>query len=381
MNRRFSAFSGLGTGMLALLAMGLVLLFPQTVQRSAQDALLLCGRVVIPSLFPFFVLSSLLIASGLADFLSRGLAPLTGLLFRLPPCCALPLLLGMVSGYPIGAVTAARLCEEGRCSRRDASRMLAFCNNSGPAFVVGSVGVGMLGSPRLGWLLYGVHIFSALLCGLLASVFTHREELLHTPLPLTRPAPSPLQALVDSVRSSVRSMLHICGFILFFSVMLALLDEVGFFTRIADLLGSFLPLDEALLLHLMPGLLEITTGLNGCASYGSSLSTLVLMEMMLSFGGLCVLAQVASAVAHAGLSLGPYVMGKTLSALLSGLLLYILLLASPSLAQAFAWNDPLLLTPDPLVMLGAYLAVFAATGTLLLAVWALHRLASRFFLK
>jgi sporulation integral membrane protein YlbJ len=364
LNSRLSRLTSLMPGLLTLAAMGLVLAFPMRAQESARHTLLLCAQVVLPSLFPFFVLSALLTRSGVAQWLSRLLGPAVTLAFRLPPCCALPLLLGMISGYPVGAVTVAQLCEQGQCSRQDASRMLALCNNTGPAFVVSSVGAGLLGNPTLGWLLYGVHILSSLLCGALMSCFTPRPDSRQAPLclPVTG---SPLTLLVDSVTTSVHSILQVCGFILFFGIGVDLLDYAGLFRLAGNALSLLFPVDPMLLSRLLPGLLEVTAGVSGCSAFGATLSTLVLMEMMLSFGGLCVLAQVGSVVAPLELSLRPYLVGKTLTALLSGLLLYILLLLSPSLAQAFAWNDPFLELPGPLPMLQTYLALFAAAGTCL----------------
>ena len=132
----------------------------------AAGALALCAGTVIPSLFPFMAVAGMLVRLGFGQWLAPYTAGLTAPLFRLPGCAGSALLLGLVGGYPIGAKTAADLYRENLVSREEAERLLAFCNNSGPAFIIGAVGSGVFGSVKIGLLLYAVHIFSALAAGL-----------------------------------------------------------------------------------------------------------------------------------------------------------------------------------------------------------------------
>ena len=108
--------------LLAALAAGILLLLrPEAASEAVRDGLQLCARTVIPSLFPFFVVVSLLLQLGLADCLQGVCAPFMGPLFRLRGVCALPLLTGLLGGYPSGAKTAADLYQQSRNTRREAS--------------------------------------------------------------------------------------------------------------------------------------------------------------------------------------------------------------------------------------------------------------------
>ena len=127
---------------LALLCATLALmLYPQPAMEAARSGLRLCYNVIIPSLFPFFVLSSLVVELGLAGYLGRLLEGLMRPLFRVGGACASAVALGFIGGYPVGAKTAIGLYESGQCTRTEAQRLLAFCNNSGPAFILGVVGI------------------------------------------------------------------------------------------------------------------------------------------------------------------------------------------------------------------------------------------------
>ena len=147
-----------------LLALGLLcaalalVLWPGEAMGAMRDGLKLCGNVIVPSLFPFFVLSSLVVELGMSRYLGRLFQPVMAPLFRVNGACASALALGFVGGYPVGARTAISLYQNGQCSKTEAERLLAFCNNSGPAFIFGVVGAGVFGSGALGLLLYLVHM-------------------------------------------------------------------------------------------------------------------------------------------------------------------------------------------------------------------------------
>ena len=118
----------------ALLCAGAGLLFySRQSMDAARQGLSLCANVIVPSLFPFFVLSSLVVELGMAGYLGRALERVMYPLFRVGGPGAGALVLGFIGGYPVGARTAIGLYQSGQCSKAEAERMLAFCNNSGPA--------------------------------------------------------------------------------------------------------------------------------------------------------------------------------------------------------------------------------------------------------
>ena len=137
-----------------LAALGALLLCSQAALESARAGLTLCAQMIVPSLLPFFILSSLLQQLGLPGILGRWLSPVTQRLFGIGGAGASALLLGVTGGYPLGADAVARLRRSGTLTREQAERALAFCNNSGPAFLVGAAGVGVFHSAGYGLLLY-----------------------------------------------------------------------------------------------------------------------------------------------------------------------------------------------------------------------------------
>ena len=287
----------------ACLALGgvLVLFLAEAgfVRAAAAEALSLCAGSVIPALFPFLVVSSLLLSLGLGELLSPMLAGLMEPLFRVDGAGSSALLLGLVGGYPIGAKTAADLYRGGRLSRPEAERLLAFCNNSNPVFLVSVLGVGVFGSVRAGVWLWLIHLLSALLTGLL---FRNHGGPARRQAGGTAAfqAVSLSAAFVAAVRESLSGMLSVCAFVTFFYVLARPLASLG------GWLGPVLV-----------GLTELfsLTPLLRPDRFG-----FILASAMAGWGGLSVLCQTAAVLEGSGLRLQSCAAGKAVQGLLAGLL-------------------------------------------------------------
>lgn len=285
-----------------LLSAGLIL-FPAETADAARNGLMLCVNVVLPSLFPFFVLSSFVTLSGISRALSRLFAPLMSRLFRISGAGASALILGMLGGYPIGASCIKTLYQQGECSKEECEHLLGFCNNSGPSFLLGAVGVGVFGSIKLGLLLLTVHWLSAMTVGLFFRF--HSLPLRHSRLQSGAPI-SFSSAFCQAVGSGLQSALNVCAFIVFFAVLTEILH-----------LFSFLP-SAGLAGAISTGLFEITSGIAALQTSAANLPTaFVLAAGLIGFGGLSIHAQTLSVLSETNLSVKKYFLGKLLHALIS----------------------------------------------------------------
>ena len=281
----------------------------------------LCGEVVIPSLFPFLALSIFVIRTGLAQRFGRLLERPMRALFRLPGSAAAALALGIVGGYPVGGRACADLCRKGALSKPEAERLMAFCVNSSPSFIIGAVGAGLLHSSAAGMLLYAAHLGASVLTGLLAARRYPRPARKNARAPIAgEPAP---QALVESVNGAVESMLAIAGFVIFFS----------------GLSGRFFPSANASLPSaLFRGLMEVTNGCAAAAAGGAA--AMPLISALLSFSGLSVICQVMAVAAPAGLTVRRYLLARLPHMLFSVLLTLMLMRLFPMALPVFAGHIP-----------------------------------------
>lgn len=255
----------------------------------------LCLASVIPALFPFFVVSSLLVSLG-AGRAARILERPFRALFRCGGAGAAAFLLGMLGGYPVGAATVASLVRQGDVSPAEGRRLLAFCSNAGPSFIIGVAGLTVFGSARTGAYLYLIHITAAMAAG-----FLLRGRRAVTGGTYHPPARSGLiSAFLSAVQVAASAMGRVCAFVVFFLVLLSLTERVT---------GPLPPWAA--------GFLELT---NGVLRLSPTRSGFVTAAALLGWGGLSVHCQTASVLDGTNVPLDRYFLGKALQSLLSALL-------------------------------------------------------------
>ncbi len=326
-------------GVLALIGCAAALvLFPREAVAAASDGLTLCLNVMIPSLFPFFVISSLTVELGLTERIGRLIEPVMRRLFNVSGACAAAFVLGFIGGYPVGAKTAISLYERGQCSRREAERLLSFCNNSGPAFILGVVGAGVFSDDRVGLLLYFVHGLASVLTGICFRRWRGGSDMSRPRLSARASArPGFAAAFTGCVKSSFASVLNISGFVIFFTVLIKMLFISGALPALAGAI-SLLGVEEDTARKLLIGVIELTSGvwsLNGAAeSLGAGAA---MAAFMLGWAGISVHCQTISFLGDSGLSAKTYIAGKLLHGVFSAVLAWLAFRILPFEEAAATW--------------------------------------------
>lgn len=301
-------------------------IFPAESVQAARDGLTLCGNVIVPSLFPFFVLSNLTVSLGITKYLGKLMAPIMRPLFNVGGECSSALVLGFIGGYPVGAKTALSLYENAHCSKAEAERMLSFCNNSGPAFILGVVGAGIFNSSAIGLILYLVHALASIIVGILFRNWGRGTAGSGKKRATELQAVSFSGAFVDSILASVRSTVNICGFVIFFTVFIRMLFLAGVIPAISSFLGgifSSLGLSSDLAESLLTGIIELSSGvwsLNGVPIK----SAVSMAAFMLGWAGISVHFQTLSFIGDSGLSVKSYILGKSCHGGISAVLVFLL---------------------------------------------------------
>ena len=309
----------------ALVLMLLALLrLPDVSVGAARDGVDLCINTIIPSLFPFFVLSNLAMEMGLISALGRITQNIMYPLFRVNGSCAGAFLLGILGGYPVGARTAISLYEAGDCTKDEAERLLSFCNNSGPAFIFGVVGAGIFSSSKAGLWLYFAHVTASVLVGLCFRNYGKAVENKHSNVIMSTNHKSFSSCFPESVKAAFSGTLNICGFVIFFTVFIRLLFQTGLIPFLVLLVGKT-GLAHTAAESLLTGVIEMTSGVWSLREMAGSMGNkLCMAAFILGWAGLSVHCQVLSFIGTSGLSTKPYFMGKLLHGLLSAVLVWML---------------------------------------------------------
>ncbi len=279
----------------AFLWMLILILDGKTALEGARIGIDLCLKTVIPSLFPFFVLSILLTnaLSGTSLGILRPIQNVCGLGSGTESI----LISGFLGGYPVGAQSIATAWQSGKISKQEAERILSFCNNAGPAFLFGMVG-SMFSDAWTAWSLWGIHILSALMT---ARCFPGQGDAITL-------QKSGGISISQALNASLRVMAVVCGWVVLFRVLIAFLKRWVLW---------ILPIEAQTALI---GLLELSNGCCELILISDIRLRYLICSGMLAFGGLCVTMQTA-AVTN-GLSLGYYLRGKLLQTAFSLMLSY-----------------------------------------------------------
>lgn len=326
----------------------LMLIFPHKSMEYVRASAQLCFEMIIPTLFPFFVCSGVLVYSGFCEVLARMFRFCMMPLFKISPAGAAAFVLGIISGYPLGAVTAAQLYENGYLSKTEAERLCAFCNNSGPLFIIGSVGAAVYGSVGVGVMLYALHILASVTVGVIFR-FYKKNSYTAPPTVMTSPERGVGEIIGIALNNAVNTVLTVCGAIMFFGT-------AGF------LVLDLLPLDDVMY-AVTVGIIEFANGTAEISELDIETGTkLILTAFTVGFAGLSVHMQVIAVMAKYNISLLPYFLGKILHGLIAAIYVFAYLsvfpvgqtVFAPSMSKAFYVSSVYMLLPLTVCAIGAF---------------------------
>ena len=341
----------------------MLLLSPQVSVAAARKGMELWWNTVVPSLLPFFIFTDMLMAAGIHRTIGRELKRPVSFLLGVPGEAAFVFVSSILSGYPTGARLTAELRRSGSITQDQARDMLNFCSTSGPLFIVGAVGTGMLGDCRAGYIILAAHCTGAIVTGMImnpgsllnraekrnAALYSdvsynsrsyknesYKNEIYTNGKPLEahkahkmEDAPAGvMQAASDAVLRSLKTIGMIGGFIIIFTIITEYAARAG--DAAATALASRAPGAQtgasAEIIHYITtavsGMLEMTVGCSRVCSMqevGINIKT-TLCAFLVSFGGLSVTAQTAGVLRGTDISMSHYIRAKLMHGLISAAL-------------------------------------------------------------
>ena len=321
-----------------------LLIFSKSNLASVKSGLSLWATSVVPSLFPFFVSTELLMHTNIIRILGIFLNGFMKPLFNIRGEGSFAFIMGIISGYPIGAKIATSFRKKNICSKEECERLLSFTNNSGPLFIIGTVGILMFHSTTIGVLLFITHILACITVGIVfrfwksdnknkpnikfkddSNNFSNKEFVNLSNLG---------EVLAESITSSISTIFLIGGFVVIFSSIISIFKSCGIFDMISVLIEpifSYLNIAPSFCQGLLTGILEITNGIGVISSITcKKLSiNLIFTAFLLGFGGISVFLQVLSITSKTDLSIKPYLYGKILHGILAAFYTYIFIIIFP----------------------------------------------------
>ena len=288
----------------------LIILRPEISLKSAVLGVLICGNVIIPSLFPFTFCVLFIKSSSLMRSL-KILNPITQKVFHLNFYEFTLFLLSLIGGYPLGA----KLLSQSKASEKKQKIMINYCINAGPAFIVLAIGKGIFKSAALGWILFFSHIFSSTIIALILGRFIKIENIIPTIKPLNA-----VNNFVTSAADAAETVIKICGLVILFSC-------IGGYTEMLSLYIK--PLKYLSLL------LEVTNAV-------FKTDNIIAVSFLLGFSGVSIWCQVFSLLKNIKINYLSFIAFRILHGGLSGgitlMLLKIFKISRSTLSNGVEFN-------------------------------------------
>ena len=292
------------------------------VVSATKDAVSVCLNVIIPSLFPFMVFSSILINSRCADFIFKPFYLLCKPWFKGDLRLFSIFMLSLIGGYPVGVKLLTDNIAYNKSYHEISEKVLPYCYCGSPSFIIAIVGLQLYGNAKTGLIVYLSNVFACLTAAVIVNIFLKK----HTPsLENNRQADklSLTSCVINSIKSAVNSLAMICGTILLFNIILELLEFCGAF--------AFLSED---IISIIRSFAEIT---NLSCLESNNYSLLPIISAVCSTGGVCILMQTA-VMAQGKINLKSFLLARIPIAVLSAA--FCLLLQEAFLKDISAWSSP-----------------------------------------
>ncbi|SFR90937.1 hypothetical protein [Anaeromicropila populeti] len=309
--------------LLTILLFLLLVLNPGTSLIGAKNGLLLWFNTIFPTLLPFMIIANLMLKFQVTNCLTKLFYPILGKILGVSRQGCYPIIVGMLSGYPVGAKICAEMVKNNEISLQEGQFLLCFCNNVSPMFVISFIAIECLNCEKSAYLILGV-LLGSTLAGALFFRFFHnlfcKKSNQHIPCPILSTPLSCNQTMQGGIFKTIDSAIQEA-----FEVLVKIGGYIILFSILAQLLISMTILPFAMRL-LFTGFLEITNGIALISISSLSFTKkIVLINFITGFGGLSSIAQTNSVISDSGLSIKQYSAAKLFCGFLSGTLTFLLI--------------------------------------------------------
>lgn len=276
---------------------------------------------IFPSLFPFFVLSSILVNYGFIELVAELFKPIMNTLFKVKGECAFIFIMSIISGFPSNAKYTRELYLRGNITKEEASKILTFTHFSNPLFILGTISILFLNNKEAGLLILLCHYCTNIVIGFLfrnyypsakeSNKISLKKAILNMHRKRIQNKDSFGTILTNALTNSIQTLLLILGVVTVFLVITTIIDNNLNLNHYYQ--------------SILNGAFEMTQGLKYVSLLNIPLKLkATLSTMIISFGGLSVHMQMISILSDTEISYFPFFTARIMHATIASILVYIL---------------------------------------------------------
>lgn len=339
-----SNFKNLAIGIILIFIASSIIAFPEISFNASLKGLNIWWGTVFPALLPFLIIAEILLGTGIIHFIGVLLEPIMRPLFNVPGVGSFVLAMGFASGYPMASKLTARFREQKLVTKAEGERLVAFTTTSDPIFLFGAIAVGFFHDAKLGVIIAVIHYTSSILVGFIMR-FHHKSDtekldshsefndnnIFIRAFKTMEKAKSKDERkfgklMGDSVMSSIETLVMIGGFIIFFSVLLAVLQQIQITVLLAKLISIVMVLigfSTELASSVIYGLFEVTLGAKSISETSLSVpmeQKLAILCAISAWSGISVHAQIAAIIQQTDMKYSPFLFAKIIHMIIAFIL-------------------------------------------------------------
>lgn len=263
---------------------------------------------IIPSLFPFFIISDILINYNITKYIPNPIKKTLKKLFNISDNSITIFFLSLLSGFPSNARNTKTMYEMNLISKNEANHTLIFTHFSNPLFILGTLSIFFLHNETYGYIILISHYIGNIVLGILTRKHSYKDNTITYVPNINKNFP---KIMINAIKNSIDTLLTILGTLTCFLVLSSLIIN-----RIN--LDSYTE-------SILKGILEITMGLKDLSLLNiKDIYKVVISTMLISFGGLSVHMQVLSFIIETDIEYKPFFIARIFHAIIAGIISFIL---------------------------------------------------------
>lgn len=260
---------------------------------------------LIPALFPFFIISDILINYNITDYIPQNIKKICKYIFNINDASLTIFILSMLSGFPSNARNTRTLYDAGMIGADEANHILMFSHFANPVFIMTTVGLFFFSNKKIGIFLLVIHYLSNFILGIcVRNVHQHDEQIV-----VQKKGQNFGKIFISSIRKAIDTTITICGIITVFLLLASII--INYFK--ISLYNQMI----------IKGLFEITIGLDALSKLSLGMNyKLIIASMFLAFGGISVHIQVLSQIVDTDIKYQYFLVGRIYQTVIAGILAF-----------------------------------------------------------
>lgn len=277
---------------------------------------------IIPSLFPFIFFTEFILNTDILNTVQNTTGKYISKIFRVSKNASPAILTGFLCGFPMGAKTVSHLYDTNQISKKESFKLLSYINNCNPAFIISSIGIGIMYNIKLGILLAISHYLASLLMSFIPfknsslDIIHEKDINLNTFSKKNNIKPQNIFEIIKvCIKNSFSTLTMIFGFMIIFNLLFSVINNILTIFNVSNNITA-----------IVSGLFEVTIGINNVYNLPLNINTkLLIISFLTGFSGLCIIFQIYSCICIKDFSIKKLILFKILHGIISCFLSYILL--------------------------------------------------------